>query len=419
MTIHQKVGSVLKEARESRRLSIHDTVKDTNITPRYLNALESNDFSIFPSQTYAVGFLTNYGEYLNLDVQHLVNLFRIQQIDTTQTPVEELTKSSPLISFFNTPLLRRSMKIVLLFVPLTGLIVFLYSFLDWGTLLDGVSSISEAEVYCKGKKELRIVSIPPKGSPPQSETLSLRPPDALQFMVNNQKIRLCLNRIKTEGNGIPSVGSFHARINDSHNFNVEARESESFSLNNATAGLEKLSQGINIRLVILSDFSVRIALEANDIDAPSLEVQVGKEQSLGEVRLQAVGETKAVGEAIINSDNSDRKNDKDGNDKEQVENQKKIQITLEFLENSYIEWTQDGKTYRGRMIQAGEVHVLEAEDRLGVKIGNGGGVRIRKLGARPRLAGPPARIVKLEYRRVFDPLDPEISQIRESIKVVE
>ena len=98
--------------------------------------------------------------------------------------------------------------------------------------------------------------------------------------------------------------------------------------------------------------------------------------------------------------------------------QDSIQVTLEFVKDSYLEWEKDGQFHRGRFISAGELHTFEAKKRLQIKLGNAGGVRIRREGVKPRIAGPIAKIVILEYRRVPDPLDPGISRIKEGIKVI-
>ena len=47
---------ILREARENRKLSLKDVARETNITPRYVDALENEDYSIFPGETYALGF---------------------------------------------------------------------------------------------------------------------------------------------------------------------------------------------------------------------------------------------------------------------------------------------------------------------------------------------------------------------------
>ncbi|MDR1893551.1 MAG: helix-turn-helix domain-containing protein, partial [Spirochaetales bacterium] len=88
----ESVGTLLKTARESRAYSIEQVARETNIAKRYLEALEEEDLSVFPGETYFIGFLRNYGEFLGQDPQALVELFRNQQIQEQAAPIEELLK---------------------------------------------------------------------------------------------------------------------------------------------------------------------------------------------------------------------------------------------------------------------------------------------------------------------------------------
>jgi cytoskeletal protein RodZ len=58
-----------------------------------LEALETEDFSKFPGEPYVLGFLRNYGEYLGLDVQELLSLYRALKIQEQPVPVEQLLKT--------------------------------------------------------------------------------------------------------------------------------------------------------------------------------------------------------------------------------------------------------------------------------------------------------------------------------------
>ena len=53
----ESIGEKLRQAREARKITIRDVVKETNISPAYLQALEEEKFDKFPSETYLVGFL--------------------------------------------------------------------------------------------------------------------------------------------------------------------------------------------------------------------------------------------------------------------------------------------------------------------------------------------------------------------------
>ncbi|MDR0584853.1 MAG: helix-turn-helix domain-containing protein [Treponema sp.] len=91
----ESLGEKLRNARKARNLSFDQVSRETNIASRYLEALEAEDFSGFPGEPYAVGFLRNYGAFLDLDVQELLSLYRAFKIQEQPVPVEQLLKSPP------------------------------------------------------------------------------------------------------------------------------------------------------------------------------------------------------------------------------------------------------------------------------------------------------------------------------------
>ena len=90
----ESLGEKLKSTREAKGLSYDYVGRETNIARRYLEALETEDFSKFPGEPYLFGFLRNYGEYLGLDIDELISLYRNIKIQEQPVPVEQLLKSS-------------------------------------------------------------------------------------------------------------------------------------------------------------------------------------------------------------------------------------------------------------------------------------------------------------------------------------
>lgn len=70
-----EIGSRLVRAREARGLTLEDAERDTRISRRYLEALESEQFEVIPAPVYARGFLRSYSQYLGMDPQELLTLF--------------------------------------------------------------------------------------------------------------------------------------------------------------------------------------------------------------------------------------------------------------------------------------------------------------------------------------------------------
>jgi cytoskeletal protein RodZ len=91
----ESLGAKLKAARESRGYTYEQISRDTNIAVRYLESLERENFADFPGEPYILGFLRNYGEYLGLEVQELLSLYRAFKIQEQPVPVDQLLRSPP------------------------------------------------------------------------------------------------------------------------------------------------------------------------------------------------------------------------------------------------------------------------------------------------------------------------------------
>ncbi len=94
----ESVGKRLKEGREQNNYSIEQVARDTHISKQYLLALEEENFSIIPGETYITGFLRNYSEYLSLNPDEMVSLYKSLKIQEQPLPMNELleTKSRKL-----------------------------------------------------------------------------------------------------------------------------------------------------------------------------------------------------------------------------------------------------------------------------------------------------------------------------------
>ncbi len=88
----ESIGSKLRDAREEKGYSIDQVARDTNIARRFLEAMEREDFSVFPGDTYVLGFLRNYADYLGLNPEKIITLYRNLKIQEQPIPVEELIR---------------------------------------------------------------------------------------------------------------------------------------------------------------------------------------------------------------------------------------------------------------------------------------------------------------------------------------
>ncbi|MCB1327583.1 MAG: helix-turn-helix domain-containing protein [Spirochaetales bacterium] len=372
MVLSKRVGAILREAREAKKLTVKEVARETNMTPRYIEALEVEDFSQFPGETYALGFLRNYSEYLNLDTDHLLNLYRGQKIDQSQAPLKELINPRRRVEF-RLPTIPRNAIFALVGIAVLSALIYGLAQISWD-FGSGGDDGQTAEAYCEDRTVMPI-NLPQENSPARSENLSLT--NTVRFRADDYIIKLCLARVQP---GDPAVGEFHMRIDEKYNYSFTARPGETVTIDRSIESMEALRREIRITPGVLEDYSARVDFET------LLAAGVGPTPETNEITTPA---TRA----------------------------QEIQVTLEFVGESYIDWYQDGTYFTGRFQHAGETLTLEARNRLEIKVGNGGGVRIIREGVPARLAGPPGKIVKIVYRRVPDPLDPTQSNVQEAVEV--
>ena len=78
-----KLGEVLRAAREAKGVDLARVERETKIRERYLSALERGEYRELPGAVYTKGFLRNYGSYLALDPEYLIDLYRLETSATT------------------------------------------------------------------------------------------------------------------------------------------------------------------------------------------------------------------------------------------------------------------------------------------------------------------------------------------------
>jgi transcriptional regulator with XRE-family HTH domain len=72
------IGSELKDARESRKITLETVSKRTKIPVKYLEAIEENRYDVFPSHTYVKGFIRAYAKVVGMDPLLLTRQFNAE-----------------------------------------------------------------------------------------------------------------------------------------------------------------------------------------------------------------------------------------------------------------------------------------------------------------------------------------------------
>jgi hypothetical protein len=73
------IGDTLSEARTRRAVDLEEVHAATGIRPRYLEAIEQEDWDALPEEFYARSFIRKYARFLDIDPDPLVEEYRRQQ----------------------------------------------------------------------------------------------------------------------------------------------------------------------------------------------------------------------------------------------------------------------------------------------------------------------------------------------------
>lgn len=67
-----ELGSILRDAREMKGLTLAEVQEQIRINSQYLDALEEGNYHLLPTQVHLRGFLRNYARFLELDPEPLL-----------------------------------------------------------------------------------------------------------------------------------------------------------------------------------------------------------------------------------------------------------------------------------------------------------------------------------------------------------
>lgn len=83
-------GTVLRTARESKALSVHEVASITRISARWISALEQERFEQLPAAVFVVGYVRNLARALSLSPDDLVARYRAQR-DSQEAASQQLS----------------------------------------------------------------------------------------------------------------------------------------------------------------------------------------------------------------------------------------------------------------------------------------------------------------------------------------
>ena len=90
-----RIGDILRRVRESRGESLDAVSAYVKIRRHYLDALEASQYQALPADTYAIGFLKTYADYLGLDGKAAVTQFRREVSGRSRQPELYMPQPEP------------------------------------------------------------------------------------------------------------------------------------------------------------------------------------------------------------------------------------------------------------------------------------------------------------------------------------
>lgn len=97
------IGQTLRDARLRAGLELFQVSTDLKISTEYLQAIEEMDRASLPHQAYASGFVRCYADYLGLNAQQSVDLFKADGTKATTKHRDVLIKEPPFWLNFSVP----------------------------------------------------------------------------------------------------------------------------------------------------------------------------------------------------------------------------------------------------------------------------------------------------------------------------
>ena len=95
------VGEILRRTRVHYNRSVEDVEAALRIQAKQIHAIEVGDTEALPARVYAIGFVRSYAEYLGLDGEKIVTLFKTQTGEPAQE--QDLSKVPQSITESQTP----------------------------------------------------------------------------------------------------------------------------------------------------------------------------------------------------------------------------------------------------------------------------------------------------------------------------
>ncbi len=368
------IGEKLRSARESKKLTLKEVSKDTNITPKFIEALENEEFEKFPGETYVIGFLRTYAEYLRVDAEEIVHAYKGYKIGESATPLEELTKPTrtPILMSLSGVFGRHKNALYISgIVSVLLVVIWLFSSIFSSNIdMQGDDSIKNIKSEYDRAKKTEIENIRNLQLMHDSGYILVYTNEAVQFLVDNKEVMFLLNEIKDNSVFIELLpGSI-----------VEKLEIE------------------KPKVLKIKDCPREVVFTLKGLTENRAKIMVMLGKSLESEK--EIAEKKV--EKLTGEDST----------KVTAQSEKSLRIVFEaeFIKNTYIELYLDGMKKSKGIVFAGKKERWEATEYIQLKIGNAGGLKAR-INGKEYTFGLPGQVANKVITWKKDIKDPNVYHI--------
>lgn len=123
--VARTVGQAFSSAREQAGLSLEQVAASLRLSVRQVQALESDDAAALPSPTFVRGFIRNYAKLLNLDVDSLLEIYRVYAPTATPGNISLHSENIPILKHDKKAWLPYAMASGLVALALAGWLAFM------------------------------------------------------------------------------------------------------------------------------------------------------------------------------------------------------------------------------------------------------------------------------------------------------
>ncbi len=338
----ESIGEKLKSIRESKKITLKEVAAETNIASIYIEALEDEDFDKFPGETYVIGFLKSYSEYLKIDPDEIITMYKAYKIGESATPLEELTRptKSSMSLFFNNFFDTYKNLIFYAGVALVSLLVVwgIWSLTRSDVKLYDSDSLARIKQEYEEKQNSRISNIHNLQLSNGKGFTLLYSGEAALFLVENKEVVFLLKEVAQKSVAL----SF---MDDSDEITLELDEDTPVSVEGSPRELILTLKG-------LTENRAKIM------------VSLGKKMAVEESVVLEKDDIKSV----------------DGDNTQviaQSNKSLKIVFDVRFVQKSFLEIYLDGNLKQRGFMPAGSYQRWEASEYIQVKIGNAGGIKAK------------------------------------------